>query len=92
MKLGFRKNRFRDRYGDTAILLTGFAIGAGAMYVFDPEAGAERRAAVGQTVTRGSGSAAHWISHKAAGAARFAWHAVSRTGKAAPQLPPPPQS
>jgi hypothetical protein len=72
-----KKARLRDRLGDPALLLTGFAIGAGAMYIFDPEAGAGRRAAVSQTVVRG-GSAGKRLGTKAADAARGAWALVSR--------------
>lgn len=87
MKLPFvnnKKNRLRDWLGDPALLLTGFAIGAGAMYIFDPEAGAGRRAAVGQTVAR-SGTAGKWLGGKAAGVVKSAWCLFSR--KPRPQAP-----
>lgn len=74
------KNRFRDRMGDTAMLLTGFAIGAGAMYVFDPEAGAGRRAAVGQKVVGGSRTAGRWMGSKTIDTANRAWGAVAELG------------
>lgn len=74
------KNRFRNRMGDTAMLLTGFAIGAGAMYVFDPEAGAGRRAAVGQKVVGGSRTAGRWLGSKTLDTANRAWGAVAELG------------
>ena len=64
---------FRDRMGDTAMILTGLAIGAGAMYIFDPEEGSRRRAQAGQKAIRGGHVAGRWIGRKTIDLANRAW-------------------
>jgi hypothetical protein len=74
------KGGFRDRMGDTALLLTGLAIGAGVMYVFDPEQGGRRRADAGQKAIRGGHVAGRWIGCKSIDLANRAWGAVAELG------------
>jgi len=63
--------------GNTAMLLTGLAIGAGAMYIFDPEQGCRRRAYAGQKAMHGGHAAGQWITGKSADFAHRAWGAVT---------------
>jgi hypothetical protein len=57
----------------TAIALTGVALGAGAMYLFDPVGGRRRRARLGETVTHAS----HRTRAVAGSTARHARHRLS---------------
>jgi hypothetical protein len=66
--------------GHTAMLLTGLAIGAGAMYVFDPEQGGRRRSHAGQKALRGGHVARHWIACRCADLGNRAWGAVAELG------------
>lgn len=75
-----RNQRYRNRASDTAMLLTGMAIGAGVMYVFDAESGAGRRAKAGQKLSRGGHALGRWFTGGSMDLANRAWGAVAEFG------------
>lgn len=75
-----RTDSFRDRLSDGAMLLTGLAIGAGAMYIFDPKTGSGRRSAAAQKIIRGTRVSSRWLAGKSSNLANRMWGSMAELG------------